>query len=536
MDRTIGLASWWSRWHQAVALVVLTLAVFAPTLSAEFVYDSRLQILTDPFLHDPRNWWPVLSWNTLRMDVLDFNRPVNLASLMIDAACWGKRPFGYHLSSVLLHAANVVCTWALIRRLADDRSDGAPAAAAATGDGSAMPLLSAPLLGALLFAFHPVVVEAVCEPSYREDLLVALFTLAALLAAAWHVPPNRDLRRVGACTACALGAIGSKESGIAVPVALAALWWVRGHGDRGRFWGAATAATTIAVVGFLIARFVLEPTPSAIFESRPQYPGGSFRTALALEPRILALYGQLIVWPANLSADYGVHSLRHLPLPVALVVVALVVAAALMALRHDRRMAVAAALVAAPLLSVANLVPIYRPAADRYLYLPMAGIGLAVGLAMAGPWSVRRAGARRAIVACATAVVLVLAAGCVARQGVWRDSLALWSDTVRKNPLSHTATVGLAEALHEARRLPEAEAAARRAIGLSHATDGDTWALLAVILADQGRASDAFVALDRALEIKPALADPDARVAVMAMDRVFAEALKELLARRRSAP
>ena len=536
MHRTTGSASWWSGWRQAVALVVVTLAVFAPTLSAEFVYDSRLQILTDPFLHDMRNWWPVLTWSTLRMDVLDFNRPVNLASLMLDAACWGKRPFGYHLSSLLLHAANVVCTWALIRRLADDRSGGVSAATAATGDRTATPQVSAPLLGALLFALHPIVVEAVCEPSYREDLLVALFTIAALLAAAGHVPPNRDLRRVGACTACALGAIGSKESGIAVPLAIAALWWARGRGDRGRFWGVATAATTLAVVGFLIARFVLEPTPSAIFESRPQYPGGSLRTALTLEPRILALYAQLVAWPANLSADYGVYSLRHLPLPLALTVVAIVIAVGAMAIRRDRRMAVAAALVAAPLLSVANLVPIYRPAADRYLYLPMAGVGLAFGLAI-GASSAARDGARSRVNVTLIAIVLgLLTAATVARQGVWRDSLALWSDTLRKNPASRNAALGLAEALRDARRLPEAEAACRRAVELSQATDADTWAVMALILVDQGRTREAFAALDKALDRNPKLRDPDSRVAAKAMEIPFAEDLKALLALRRAAP
>ncbi|NDC64598.1 MAG: hypothetical protein EBZ59_11580, partial [Planctomycetia bacterium] len=61
---------------QAATLVAVTLAVFAGTLSAGFVYDARLQVLTDPFLFDAANWWPVLTFGTLSMDVLDFNRPV----------------------------------------------------------------------------------------------------------------------------------------------------------------------------------------------------------------------------------------------------------------------------------------------------------------------------------------------------------------------------------------------------------------------------------------------------------------------------
>ena len=160
-------------WRQAALLVAATLVVFLPALSADFVYDARMQILTDPFLHDPRNWWPVLTFQTLRMDVLDFNRPVNLASLMLDATLWGREPFGYHLTSVLLHAANVLLVWSVWRSLRGaDRVAGAA--------GASWLDVGTTILPPLLFAVHPVVTEAVCEPSFREDLLVAFFTLAAL--------------------------------------------------------------------------------------------------------------------------------------------------------------------------------------------------------------------------------------------------------------------------------------------------------------------------------------------------------------------
>ena len=106
--------------RQAAILVAITLVVFSATLSADFVYDARLQILTDPFLHDPGNWLDVLTFRVLGRDVLDFNRPVHLASLMLDAAVWGREPFGYHLTSILLHAANVVLLWLLVRRTRGD--------------------------------------------------------------------------------------------------------------------------------------------------------------------------------------------------------------------------------------------------------------------------------------------------------------------------------------------------------------------------------------------------------------------------------
>jgi len=220
---------------------------------------------------------------------------------------------------------------------------------------------------------------------------------------------------------------------------------------------------------------------------------------------------------------------------VALCVVAAVIMAAGIAVRTDRRMAIAAAIIVVPLLPVANLVPIYRAAADRYLYLPAAGVALAAGLLIDGPWLAGRDGLRdRLVVACAGAAIL-LGIGCTERQRVWADSLTLWTDTFQKNPVAYTAASGLAASLREAGKLPEAEEIARRAIQLTDGKQGDAWVELALILDGQGRTHDAFEALDKAVEIEPKQADPDGRVAALAMERTTADELKQLQARQKAA-
>lgn len=505
-----------------VVLAAITLAVFWPTLSSQFVYDARLQILTGDFIHDPGNWAPVLSGRVLTMDVLDFNRPVQLASLMLDSAVWGRDAFGYHLTSVLLHVLNVVMVWGIVRNLRGRQAEGPPFTGLAAG------------LAALLFAVHPIVTEAVCEPTFREDLLVAACTLGALLLAMRHDPtaPNGDRRRALGCAGLCFLAVASKESGIAAPAVLGIYWWLFRSREPRAFWTLAVGGGKAAAVAFLAARFLLEPAQSAIFEAKPQYPGGSFLGAMAIEPRILALYAQLVAFPANLCADYGLYSVRHLPLPVALMILAGLVAAAALAIRADRRMALAAAIIVLPLVPVSNLFPIYRAAADRYMYLPMAGVALAIGWLLDGPWLAARPRLReKATIACMAAAVL-LAMACVERQKVWATPLALWDDTFRKNPVAYTAASGLADSLRDAGRLPEAERAAREAIRLSDGKRGDPFATLALVLDAQGREADAFEAAGKALEVQPTLADPEARVRVLAMERQMAEDWGRLLSRR----
>lgn len=511
-----------ARARTAAALVAVTLAVFSATLSAGFVYDARLQVLTDPFLHDPSNWVNVLTFRVLGMDVLDFNRPVHLASLMLDAAVWGRDPFGYHLTSILLHAANVVLVWVVIRDVLG-QSVGRPAAA---------PLV--PVVAALIFAVHPVVVEAVCEPTFREDVLAACFTLGVVAVAARHAPAAGDdaWRAIGCAVGCLL-AVASKESGVAAPFVVATFWAAFRRRDSGWFWSLAIGGGLALVVAFLAARFLLEPSPSRIFESRPEYPGGSLLEALKIEPRILAFYAQLVACPVNLCADYGGYSIRHLPFSAALAILAVLGIAGGMAARRDRRIAFALALVLVPLVPVSNLVPIYRAAADRYLYLPLAGVACLVACLLDSTWVNARQPRRQVAMVAALASVALLAAGCLARQRVWRSQLDLWTDTHARNPASFNGANGLAGALREAGRGDEAVEMARRAVSLSGETRGDAWMTLALALEAAGRPADADGAAAKAVELDGRLADPDGRVAALAMEREEAVAAKAILSRRR---
>lgn len=390
------------------------------------------------------------------------------------------------------------------------------------------------MLAALFFAVHPIVTEAVCEPTFREDLLVAACTLGALFLAMRHDPaaPGSDRRRALACAGLCLLAVASKESGIAAPAVLAVSWWLFRRGEPRAFWQLAVGGGAAAAIAFLAARFLLEPAQSAIFEAKPQYPGGSFLAAMAIEPRILALYAQLVVLPINLCADYGIYSVRHLPLPVALAILAALVAAAVFTIRADRRMALACALIVLPLVPVSNLFPIYRAAADRYLYLPMAGVALGLGWLLDGPWLAARPRLREKATIFCMAAVVVLGMACVERQKVWANPLALWEDTFLKNPTAYTAASGLGESLREVGRLTEAEQATREAIRLSEGKRGDSWAALALILDAQGREAEAFEAAGRAIEVQPSLADPAARVRALAMERKVADEWGRLLGRR----
>ena len=192
------------------------LVVFWPTLHSEFVYDSQAEIVLWDYLHDRANLLTAVSFRLMSLDVLDFNRPVAVASLMFDSLFWGREPFGYHLTNILLHIATTWAAFLLVRHiLVQVRPDGDP------------PRRNlAAFLATLLFALHPLVTEAVCEPSNRKDLLATLFGLTAILLVARHRPGwgRGDPARVVLGPFLCLLATGSKELGVAFPVILFAYW------------------------------------------------------------------------------------------------------------------------------------------------------------------------------------------------------------------------------------------------------------------------------------------------------------------------
>src|SRR5262245_62612926 len=98
--------------------------------------------------------------------------PVALLSFSLDYAVWGMNPFGYHLTNVLLHAANSVLLYVLALGLL---GRALPAAAPRA-------IMLGAAVAALFFALHPLRAESVAWITERRDGLSTLFYLVTVLA------------------------------------------------------------------------------------------------------------------------------------------------------------------------------------------------------------------------------------------------------------------------------------------------------------------------------------------------------------------
>jgi len=145
-----------------------------------------------------------------------FVRPLATLSLFADSVAWGRLALGYHLTNVLLHAANGFLVAWLYQRLRRLISPAKPLECSDDNRGG--------LLAMALFMLLPVQSEAVAWISSRPDLLASTMGLACLIAFTGFVATGRALSLGAALTFLALACL-SKECAYGLFLALPLLAW-----------------------------------------------------------------------------------------------------------------------------------------------------------------------------------------------------------------------------------------------------------------------------------------------------------------------
>lgn len=426
----------------AVLLVVgVALAASVSGLGNGFAYDDIPIVVDNIGVHSLRWPWEFFGesyWGNVRGNSL--YRPVTIMAYSLQWALGNGSPLPFHVVNVVLYALSSVAVWALARTLL------APWAA---------------LTAALLWAAHPVHVEAVANVVGQAEMLVALPLLAAVTLFVRALRDGRlHSRTVAAVLAAFALALLAKENGIVLPgLLLAAVATLGGRhaplptADRARLWLLARATALMAGV-YLAARYAIlgglkGDAPHVALESLGH--GERILTAVALWPEV----ARLLLWPARLYADYSppftpvdaTPGWAHLG---GFAVFALWGAAVAFSWRRSRPATFLLLWIPVTYAPVSNVVFASGILiAERTLFLPSVGVTLLAGVVMEALAPHVRAlpsrWVRRAIPAALVAVLLAAVVRSAERQTVWEDNATLFAVTIVDAPNNYRAHHALGE-------------------------------------------------------------------------------------------
>ena len=514
-------------WLVAALLALVTMALYWPVTGYDFVnFDDSDYVAANPHILNGLTWESA-RWALTSLDV-GLWHPLTWISHMLDCQWFGLRPGWHHLTSVLLHTANTVLLFLVLRGM--------------TG------ALWRSALVAALFALHPLHVESVAWVAERKDVLSTFFVLLALMAYARYAqraeisnqssrvtaprrgPRPTDHRLLFYLLSLCFFALGlmSKPMIVMLPVVLLLVdyWPLRRmqnaeasdteHGTRNTQHA---IRITFHVSRSRVFRLVLEKLPflvlavlTGLITLHAAQGAGSLPSA-ARYPMTDRLANATLSYARYLCQVFSPGQLAvYYPFPdtfsvwsvagAALLLVGISVAALGLAGRWPYLM-VGWLWYLVTLRPVIGLIPLAEHShADRYTYVPLIGVFLGVSWG-AGELVSR---GRGSALGCAGAVVGAVMLLCLVRArqqvGFWKDSETLFRHALAATKDNWLAHINLGEALREKGDIDGAIRQYEAAVRLAPSFP-DARVNLGVALAKKGQIEEAICQYQDALRLNP---------------------------------
>jgi len=502
------------RWLIPCLIAITTFVAFSPTLQNGFVnWDDPGNLVNNP---DFRGLgWAQLTWmfTTFHMTLY---RPLTWMTQGFDFLVWGMEPAGYHLTSLIFHVVNAVLVYFLSFRLLElALKNQAP---------SLLSLRIGAGFAGLLFALHPLRVEAVAWASGRENVVAGFFLLLAVLCylrAVSHSSagsPRYWQWLTAAWLTFALSLL-SKVSGVTIPLVLLVLdiyplkrlpsrvsGWFRSE-TRQVWWEKlpfAVLACGASALGFLAKQR---------FGTTATLDDYGVLSRLNQSLYGLAFYVWKTVAPVELSPLYEklayLRRIGIVDIESGCFVLAVSIGLYLMRMRWPAALAswICYVIILLPVLGILPYGP--QVVADRYSYIAVLGWTMLAGYGLQSVWQLNATGRlnqRRFLIFNGASVVILLALGIITWRETrfWHDSERLWRHAISSVPGSSLARMNLGLQLVEQRKTVEAVEQLRAAVQLDPGSY-DAHNHLGYALAAQGFGDEAVQEFRKSIQIDPKL-------------------------------
>jgi tetratricopeptide (TPR) repeat protein len=468
-------------WLLGLLLLAAIIMAYQPAWHAGFIWDDDRYVTENPLLGAPDGLRRI--WFSLDSPSQYF--PLTYTTFYVEHALWGLKPAGYHWDNIVLHAANALLAWRLLRRL---RVSGA-------------------WLGAALFALHPVQAQSVAWVAERKNVLMVFFFLLSLLAWTRFIdePTKRPWRFYALALVFYAFSLSAKTTACTLPAALLLVLWLQKRPIGWRRLAEAAPFVALALgIGLVTVwweRYHLG-THGKLFEIGPV-------ERVLIASRALWFYAGKLLWAANLAFSYPRWTISaSAPLAYVWLLGTAALALVIWRLRRwaGRSLEVAALFFAATLGPMLGFIMLstfqYSFVADHYQYLACLGplALLAAGLELGWERMTKQSPVLR-VIFCA---VLLAALGAMTwhQCGMYADAETLWRATIARNPGSWLAHNNLGALLCAKGDTEEAIAQYRQALEI-RPEDTETQNNLGVAFFVKGKTEAAIAQYRKILERTP---------------------------------
>lgn len=514
-EGTAAMSEKHTRWMALAVLIVAGVLAYSSSFRGAFVFDDIQAIRDNVHI---RTLWPLSEavsaplWG--QHATVGDCRPVFSLSLALNHALLGPEPWGYHLVNLIIHIANALLLFGIVRRTASRKQPASNTGSERASTTSHISRFIGPtglaLSVTLLWLLHPLQTQAVTYMVQRVESLGSFFYLLTLYWAmrGFDATPRHQRRWFTASVLAVVLGAGTKEIIVSAPLIVFlydALFVSRSHVTAARrHWGlylglalcwVFVAFARLIVVPEILAKDLLEISPLQ---------------NLSIQAGVILKYLHLAVWPHPLTLDYGWPIVRqisaHLPEMAAVAALVGLTAWGLVKRSWPGFCGAWFFLILAP---TSSLAPMTQPLVQHRMYLPLAGLLVLSLVVVRGilDRAVGRGRRHRYLAGIAFAALMLAAATVLGslthgRNRDYHDPLALWTENVAERPQSYIAHSEVGYQLARLGRYGEAFQHYREALRLFPEFDlvyynwGND-------LLDLGRFEESAARSRRALELNP---------------------------------
>ncbi len=417
-------------------LLLLVGVAFYNTLHNQFVYDDKVFVVNNQAIKEiknaPRFFTDTRSFSGDREFMI--YRPMAAISLALDHYFWGLNPFGYHLVNILLHAANVMLVYLLVLSLCH------------------LPVTA--WLTAAVFAIHPVQCETVSWVASRSNLLCALFLLLAFLS---YLRPDR--KGYYWSILFFILSLWAKETAIIFILLLILYdYYFVLKVDKSKaanMWWSYLPVVVISGLYLLLRTLVLGQV------RQRGWWGGSIWYNLLTMGKSFYYYLKVLVLPWELTVDYVLDIAKSITDPRLIIGLGLILMILVLAIKisHQEKLITFGLFwFLITLLPVSNIIPLEALLAERFLYLPLIGMSMAIAVPLSQLITEKQQNRSKTILGCLLifALLTTYMVRTVKRNRDWRNDHTLWASTVRTSPESPRAHFALGEVYYKEREYRQA--------------------------------------------------------------------------------